>query len=101
MTIMSRDHYKGPRKKRAALIGANGDLEALQKGGDVKVIYGTAVLVAGTVTVSDSRISADSYAIISGKHPYPLLSGTNWGTGDGFLTVSGTGDNAVAYQVIL
>jgi hypothetical protein len=98
---MSRDHYKGARKRRAALIGADGDLEALELGGDPKVIYGTATLSAGTITVSDSRFKATSFAIVSGKHPYPLTDGINWSLSDGSLTISGTGSNVVSYQVVV
>lgn len=100
---MSRDHYKGIPKKRVALFNDVGELEALEKGGDVKRISGTATLAAGTVTVSDSRFVAGSYALLSPKHPYPTTDGLNWNVGAGFLTISGSaaGSYTVAYDVVL
>lgn len=94
---MSRDHYKGVPKKRVALINSDGDIEALEAGGDVQEITGTATLAAGTVTVSDSRFTASSYAFVSTKHPYPADEGVNWFVGDGYLTISGS--NAATYTV--
>lgn len=100
---MSRDHYKGVRKRRAALIGADGDLEALELGGDPKVIYGTAALAAGTVTVTDTRFKSTSFCLLSGQHPYPTTDGLNWSLSDGSLTISGAGASSdlIAYQVIV
>ena len=100
---MTRDHYKGIPKKRAALLNSDGDLEALEKGGDIKRIKGTATLTGGTVTVSGSSFVSDAYAFVSTKHPYPTESGINWFVGDGFLTVSGctAATYTVAYEVIL
>ncbi len=100
---MTRDHYKGIPKKRAVLLDSDGNLEALEKGGDTKRIKGTATLTAGTFTVSGSKFVSDAYAFISTKHPYPTESGINWFVGDGFLTVSGctTADFTIAYEVCL
>jgi hypothetical protein len=100
---MSRDHYKGIPKKRAALLNKDGDLEALEKGGDVRRIRGTATLTAGTVTVTDDRFVSTAYAFISTKHPYPSSEGINWYVGDGVLTISGSnaGTYTVAYEVVL
>ena len=100
---MSRDHYKGIPKKRSALLDADGNLEALDKLGNDYAIYGTATLVAGTVTVSDTRFKSTGFALVSTKHPYPTESGINWNVGDGFLTISGSTDSnlTVAYQVII
>jgi hypothetical protein len=100
---MSRDHYKGIPKKRAALLNSVGELEALEKGGDVKRISGTATLSAGTVTVSDARFVAGGYALLSPKHPYPIADGFNWDVGAGFLTISGTtgAPYVFAYEVVL
>ncbi len=100
---MSRDHYTGIPKKRAALLNSDGDLEALEKGGDVKRVSGTATLTAGTVTVSNSNFVADAYALVSTKHPYPTESGINWYVGAGYLTISGatSASYTVAYEVVL
>lgn len=100
---MSRDHYKGIPKKRAAILGSDGELEALEKGGDVKHIFGTATLTAGTVTVSDARFVAGGYALLSPKHPYPTNSGLNWNVNGGELTISGStaGPYTIAYEVVL
>jgi hypothetical protein len=102
-SIMSRDHYKGIPKKRAVLLGSDGELEALEKGGDVKRISGMATLSAGTVTISDSRFVAGGYALLSPKHPYPITDGLNWDVGPGYLTISGaTGSPyVIAYEVVL
>jgi hypothetical protein len=101
--VMSRDHYKGIPKKRAALLNSGGELEALEKGGDVKRISGTATLSAGTVTVSDDRFVTGGFALLSPKHPYPIADGFNWDVGPGYLTISGTtGSSYVfAYEVVL
>lgn len=98
---MSRDHYKGVPKRRAALINSDGDIEALQAGGDVREISGTAVLSGGTVTISGSHFTSDSFAFVSTKHPYPSTEGINWFVGDGFLTISGSSadDYTVSYKV--
>jgi hypothetical protein len=100
---MSRDHYKGIPKKRAALLGSDGELEALEKGGDVKRISGTATLTAGTVTVSDDRFVAGGYALLSPQHPYPTTDGLNWSVSAGALTISGSnaGTYVIAYEVVL
>lgn len=100
---MSRDHYKGIPKRRAALLNSDGDLEALQVGGDAKYIHGTATLTAGTVTVNDSRFVDGALAIVAGKHPYPATEGLNWDVGDGYLTISGSnaGTYTIAWEVIL
>jgi hypothetical protein len=101
---MSRDHYKGPLKKRPALINAGGDIEALNAvKADVREISGTATLTAGTVTVSDSRFVPGAYAFISTKHPYPTTDGINWEVGAGFLTISGSSASTytVGFQVKL
>ena len=100
---MSRDHYKGARKRVAALLNSDGDLEGLQLGSDPKRISGTATLTAGTVTVSDDRFKATGHAIISGKHPYPTTDGFNWYVGDGYLTISGSNASTytIAYEVFL
>ena len=100
---MSRDHYKGTPKKRAALINKDGDLEALQKGGDAKEVSGTATLTGGTVTVSGTQFKSGGYAFISGQHPYPTTDGFNWFVGDGFITISGSNASTytVAYKVHL
>ena len=100
---MSRDHYKGIPKKRVALLNADGELEALNVGGDARVVYGSATLTAGTVTVNDSRFSDGDVAHVSAKHPYPLTDGLNWDVGDGYLTISGSnsGTFTVAYQVVV
>jgi len=94
---MSRDHYKGIPKRRVAILNSDGDLEALEKGGDVKSIKGTATLVAGTVTVNDARFVAAASAHVSGKHPYPTTDGFNWDVGAGYLTISGS--NADTYTI--
>jgi hypothetical protein len=94
---MSRDHYKGVPKKRAAIINKDGDLEPLNPIGEVNEISGTLELTSGTATLTDARIKATSYAIISPKHNGPV--DVNWSTSDGSLTVSGTGDGTVAYEV--
>jgi hypothetical protein len=101
--VMSRDHYKGIPKKRAALLDSSGNVEALEKGGDVKRITGTATLTAGTVTVTDSRFVATAFALVSTKHPYPADEGINWYVGDGYLTVSGSNADTytVGYEVVL
>lgn len=100
---MSRDHYKGIPKKRAALLNSDGDLEALEKGGEVKRVSGTATLTAGTVTISGGSFVTAAYAIVSTKHPYPTESGINWYVGDGYLTVSGSSaaSYTIAYEVFL
>ena len=100
---MSRDHYKGVPKKRAALLDSDGNLEALEKGGDAKRISGTATLTAGTVTVSDSRFVASAFALVSTKHPYPASEGINGFVGDGYLTISGSNATSytVGYEVVL
>lgn len=100
---MSRDHYKGIPKKRVALLDSSGNIEALEKGGDVKRIAGTATLATGTVTVSDNRFVASAFALVSTKHPYPTASGINWFVGDGFLTISGSdvANYTVGYEVVL
>jgi hypothetical protein len=100
---MSRDHYKGIPKKRAAILSSDGELEALEKGGDVKRISGTATLTAGTVTVSDARFVAGGYALLSPKHPYPITDGLNWDVGAGALTISGSNaaTYTIAYEVVL
>lgn len=100
---MSRDHYKGIPKKRLALLNSDGDLEALEKGGDIKVIKGTATLTAGTVTVNDTRFVSGASAIVSGKHPYPTSEGFNWDVGDGYLTISGSSASTytIAWEVSL
>lgn len=101
--IMSRDHYQGIPKKRAALLNSGGEIEALEKGGDVKRISGMATLVAGTVTVSNSKFVAGGYALLSPKHPYPTTDGLNWDVGAGFLTISGSNaaTYTIAYEVVL
>jgi len=100
---MSRDHYKGIPKKRAALLGSDGELEALAKGGDVKRISGTATLTAGTVTISDDRFVAGGFALLSPQHPYPTTEGLNWSVSAGSLTISGSnaGTYTIAYEVVL
>jgi len=100
---MSRDHYKGIPKRRAALLNSDGELEALEKGGDVRVVYGSTTLVGGTATVSGTRFVSSAFALVSTKHPYPTESGINWNVGDGFLTISGSTDPGltVSYAVIL
>lgn len=101
---MSRDHYKGPLKKRNALINADGEIEALSSvKADVRVVPGTATLISGTVTVSDSRFVSGAYAFISTQHPYPITDGINWAVGAGYLTISGsaTSNDLVAFQVYL
>lgn len=101
--MSTRDHYPNVPKRRKALINDDGDIEALELGGDAKDISGTATLTAGTVTVTDSRFSSDAVAFISTKHPYPTESGINWGVGDGYLTVSGSsaGTFTIGYLVKL
>lgn len=100
---MSRDHYKGIPKKRAALLNSDGAIEALEKGGEAKRISGVATLTAGTVTISDSRFVAGAGAFVSGKHPYPADEGFNWDVGAGYLTVSGSNaaTYTIAYEVLL
>ena len=100
---MSRDHYKGIPKKRVALLSSDGELEALEKGGDVKRISGIATLAAGTVTISDSRFAVGGYALLSPQHPYPITEGLNWSVGAGALTISGSnaGTYTIAYEVVL
>jgi len=100
---MSRDHYKGIPKKRIALLNSDGDLEALEKGGEAKEIKGTATLTAGTVTVNDDRFVSGAAAQLSGKHPYPVTEGLNWDVGDGYLTISGSaaGTYTIAWEVSL
>lgn len=100
---MSRDHYKGPLKKRVALINADGDIEALNAvNTDFRIVVGTATL-SGTVTISDSKFKSGGTAFISTQHPYPTTTSTNWFVGDGYLTISGSSaDNyTVGYQVYL
>jgi hypothetical protein len=100
---MSRDHYQGAPKKRAALINADGDIEALSAvKTDPKIIVGTATL-SGTVTVNNSLFEAGSTAFISTQHPYPITEGINWFVGDGYLTVSGSvaDYHTIGYQVYL
>jgi hypothetical protein len=100
---MSRDHYKGTLKKRAALINNDGDIEALNAvKTDHKVVVGTATL-SGTVTVSGSKFVSGSTAFISTQHPYPADEGTNWFVGDGYITISGSSANnyTVGYLVYL
>jgi len=96
-------HYKGIPQKRAVLINEGGELEALGKRGDVKRISGMATLVAGTVTISDSRFTTGGYALLSPKHPYPFSDGLNWDVGAGFLTISGSAVSTytIAYEVVL
>lgn len=100
---MSRDHYKGIPKRRAALLNSSGDIEALEKGGESKRISGVATLTAGTVTVSDTRFVDGAHAIVAGKHPYPVTEGLNWDVGDGYLTISGSNaaTYTIAYDVVL
>jgi len=100
---MSRDHYKGIPKRRAALLNSDGDLEALEKGGDAKRISGVATMTAGTATVNDSRFVSGAFAIVSGKHPYPATEGLSWDVGNGYLTISGSnaGTYTIAYDVVL
>lgn len=100
---MSRDHYKGIPKKRAALLSSDGVLEALEKGGDVKRISGTATLTGGTVVVSDDRIVAGAFALLSPQSPYPITEGLNWDVSAGSLTITGsnTGTFTIAYEVVL
>jgi hypothetical protein len=100
---MSRDHYKGIPKKRAALLNKDGDLEALEKGGDIRRIKGTATLTGGTVTVTGSNFVSTAYAFVSPKHPYPTSDGINWFVGDGYLTISGSSASTytVAYEVCI
>ena len=97
-------HYKGIPKKRVVLINEGGELEALEKGGDAaKRISGMATLVAGTVTITDSRFADGGYALLSPKHPYPFADGLNWNVGAGFLTISGSAGSTytIAYEVVL
>lgn len=96
---MSRDHYKGVPKKRPAIIGANGDIEVPAVGGYVAEYKGTVDLVSNTATVSGAHITADSFAIITGKHGGP--TDPNWACYDGYCTISGTGDGTVAFQIIV
>jgi len=99
---MSRDHYKGVPKKRAALFNSDGELEALEKGGDIQIVDGTATLPWwGDVTITGSHFTAASYAFVSAKHPYPTTEGLSWFVGDGYLTISGaTGSSyTLAYTV--
>jgi hypothetical protein len=100
---MSRDHYKGIPKKRVVLLNSDGDLEALEKGGEAKSIKGTATLTAGTVTVNDTRFVSGATAYVSGKHPYPITDGFNWDVGDGYLTISGSAADTytVSWEVSL
>lgn len=100
---MSRDHYKGIPKMRPALLNSDGDLEALEKGGDVKRISGVATLTGGTVTVSGAKFVSGAHALLSAKHPYPTTEGLNWYVGDGYLTISGSNAStySIAYDVIL
>lgn len=100
---MSRDHYKGTLKKRAALINADGDIEALNAvSTDLNLVVGTATL-SGTVTINDSAFKAGATAFISTQHPYPITEGINWYVGDGYLTISGSiaDYHTVGYQVHL
>jgi hypothetical protein len=99
---MSRDHYQGIPKKRVALLNSDGDVEALEKGGDAKRIAGTTSF-SGTVTISDDRFVSGAFALVSGKHPYPADESFNWEVGAGYLTISGSdADNyTIAYEVFL
>lgn len=96
---MSRDHYKGIPKKRMALLNADGDVEALSAKADLKVVYGTVSLSGGGAVVSGTSFSADSFVIATPQHNGPV--DVNWDAADGYITISGTGDGLVAYQVVV
>lgn len=100
---MTRDFYKGIPKKRHALLDADGNLEALAKGGDVRVVYGSTTLSAGMATVSGSQFTADGFAFVSPQAPYPMASGISWELSAGVLTISGASEAGytVAYQVVI
>lgn len=96
---MSRDHYPGVPKKIDAYVDKDGNVKTSQVKGDSKRLVGTATLTGGTVTITDARLSENSFALLTPQHDGP--TDVNWGPNDGSMTFSGTGDGTVAYEIIL
>lgn len=94
---MTRDHYSGIPKRRVVRVDADGNYEATQLGAPDIEIKGTTSLSSGVATVSGSEITANSFVLIS-----PHISGPSdvaWQAHDGYVTLSGTGDGVVAYNI--
>lgn len=96
---MARDFYKGAKKKRVALLNADGDLEALQKGGHPIDLRGTVTMTSGRAVISGTGISTSSFVVATPKHNG--ASGLSWAAFDGYVIVSGTGTGTIGYQIII
>lgn len=96
---MSRDHYKGVPKKRVVLLDADGDLEALGKGGVDVILTGTATMTTGRAVISGSGIKSTSGVVATPKHNGPTA--LNYAAFDGYVIVSGTGSGQFTYQIVI
>jgi hypothetical protein len=96
---MSRNFYNGTKKKRVALLNADGDLEALQKGGQAIDLRGTTTMTSGRAVVSGTAIKSTSFVVATPAHGGPTA--LSWAAFDGYVIVSGTGNGVVGYQIII
>lgn len=96
---MSRDHYKGIPKKVAVLLDADGDLEALKKGGSNIVLMGTATMTSNRAVISGTGIKSTSGVVATPQHGGPTA--LNYAAFDGYVIVSGTGSGSFAYQIVV
>lgn len=96
---MSRDHYKGIPKKRVVLLDADGDLEALGKGGVDIVLTGKVTMTSGRAVVSGTDVKSTSFVVATPQHGG--ASALSYAAFDGYVIISGTGTGTVAYQILI
>ena len=97
--MTSRDHYKGTRKKRVVLLDADGDLEALAKGGDNIILTGTTTMTSGRAVISGTGIKSTSGVVATPHHGGP--TSLNYAAFEGYVIVSGTGTGQITYQIVI
>lgn len=96
---MSRDFYKNIPKKRVVLLDADGDLEALGKGGVEVMLTGVTTMTSGHAVVSGAGIKSTSGVVATPKHGG--ASSLNYAAFDGYVIISGTGTGQITYQIII
>ncbi len=96
---MSRDHYKGTRKSRVVLLDADGDLEALGKGGVPVILTGTTTMTTGRAVVSGTGIKTTSGVIATPHHGGP--TSLNYAAFNGYVIISGSGSGQITYQIVV
>lgn len=96
---MSRDSYKGVPKKRAVLLDAEGNLEALDKNFVDIEIKGTTTMTSGRAVVSGTAIKATSGVVATPHHGGP--TGLSYAAFSGYVIISGTGNGQITYNIIV